>query len=134
MNLKKRYTVLGIIHLVLVSLSGALIWTWLDLDTSLSVPATIWVLAWMLEYDLLSRFTRPSRSRDWIAHISGIGISMTGLFAWLYLTKSYHLLLQRAAQATYILLVLSAHIGIIYLLSSSKYRSIVRKWLLPRRR
>jgi len=104
------------------------------LDTSFSVPVMIWELAWIFEYDLLFRFTRPSRGRGWIAHISGISISITGLFLWLHLTKSYHFLLQRAVQATYILLILSAQIGITYLLSDPGYRVIVRKWLVPGKR
>ena len=98
-NLRFGTYALVLVYFIAVVLSGALIaaWTAPLLGNSFYLPYVAWAFAWYLEFDVFTS-APPHRSRDWIAHIAGVSVAISGATAYLFLATRFSFLLNRNVQ------------------------------------
>ena len=130
-----RLGIYAVAYVIVVILSGALIGIGETslLGDSFDLTSLVWASAWLLELDVFIS-APPRRSRDWIAHIAGVSVAISGATAYLFLATRFSFLLNRNVQLVCGVSLILCQLGTLYWAASSELRELVKDKFFKRRR
>jgi len=119
----------NLLYIVLILLGGialgGVVSAWaVSMGDSTRYVVKLWVTIWLS----VLYFPMPRYRRDWMAHILGLGVAISLTLGWGVSKGHYPTLLNPIVQLLYGLFTISCQVGIIYLVSSPKYREVFRIW------